>query len=135
MHACVVVADEGEIYALLDRFAKYDGEEKPEGRWDYFGIGGLFEGALPLKQPKKVRRFFGLLPGGTTSKATIAKKSEVDCARFLADPPPGIYFRGKLHMCPFLPDDPAFDRWPEDFRRVFAQIPEDTILRIIDAHS
>jgi len=48
MHTCVLVADDREIYAILDRFTNYDEEPKPDSRWDYFGIGGSFAGALPL---------------------------------------------------------------------------------------
>jgi hypothetical protein len=136
MHACVLVADEGEIYELLNRFANYDGdEEKPEARWDYFGIGGLFEGALPLKTPRTVRRLFGLLSSKQISHATIAKKAEIDCACFLAEPPAALYFRGVLYECPLFAQGDALARWDEEFRRVFASIPEDTTLRIVDAHT
>ena len=136
MHACVLVADEGELYALLDHFAKNDGEEdKPEARWDYFGIGGRFEGALPLKSPRKIRRLFGLLPAKYISGASVAKKAEVDCERLLSDPPAAVYFLGKLHECPLFAEGEKLKRWEKEFRAVFDQIPADTTLRIVDAHS
>jgi len=137
MHACVLVADDGEIYELLNRFARYDeDEEKPDALWDYFGIGGRFEGALPLKK-RRLRRFLGVIPVGWSSEASIARKYEVDCDRFLHDAPVvGLYFRGELHMCPFtLTDDAAIASWQQKFRLMFAEIPEDSTLRIIDAHS
>lgn len=137
MHACVLVADEGEIYKLLDRFARYDeDEEKPEARWDYFGIGGRFEGALPLKK-RRLRRLFGFLPVGWSGKASVAVKRDVDCGRFLREAPVvGLYFRGELHICPFtLTDDDVIATWQQEFRRLFAEIPDAATLRIIDAHS
>ena len=135
MHSCVLVADEGELYALLDRFAKSEEEEKPTARWDYFGIGGRFDGALPLKKPRIVRRLFGLLPGGQTIRASVAKKSEVDCDQFLVDPPVAIFFRGELRECPLFAEKESLKRWQDEFRRLFDQIPEDRTLRIVDAHS
>ena len=40
---------------MLDSFTNYENEEpKPDSRWDYFGIGGRYEGTLPLKQPLKL---------------------------------------------------------------------------------
>ena len=103
MHMCVLVADDGEIYTVLDRFAKSDHEKpKPDSRWDYFGIGGLFEAALPLRQPRKLRRLGGLLPAGQTSRVSVAKKLEIDQQAFLADPPTALFFRGQLYECPLF---------------------------------
>ncbi len=136
MHTCVLVADEGNIYVVLDRFTNYEHEQpKPDSRWDYFGIGGRFEGALPLRQPRKLRRFFGLLPAGETSQVSVAKKAEVHAESFLADPPAALYFRGKLYECPLDADADGLKRWQEEFRKLYADIPDETKLQIVDAHS
>ena len=136
MHTCVLVADERDIYEALDRFTNYDNEAaKPDSRWDYFGIGGRFEGALPLKHPRKLRRFFGLFRAGQTSHVSVAKKSEIDQAAFLAHPPPALFFRDQLYECPLFAEGEALARWQAEFRQRFAEIPDDTTLQVVDAHS
>ena len=136
MHMCVLVADDRDIYDALHRFTKYDHEPlKPESKWDFFGIGGRFEGALPLKQPRKLRRFFGLLPAGQTSKASVAKKSEIDQQAFLTEPPTALFFRDKLYVCPLFAKGEVLQNWQAEFRKRFAEIPDDTTLQIVDAHS
>lgn len=136
MHTCVLVADDRNIYEILDPFANYDGDSaKPQAKWDYFGVGGRFEGRLPLKQPRTVRRFFGLIPVGRTKRASVARKSEIDQEAFLANPPAAIFFRDKLHECPLTNDAELIDKWDVEFRERFAEIPDDTVLQIVDAHS
>lgn len=136
MHTCVLVADGRDIYEALDRFTKYDHDEpKPDSRWDFFGIGGRFEGALPLSQPRQRRRFFGLLPARQTSRVSVAKKSEIDQQAFLADPPAALFFRDQLYECPLFAEGEALAKWQAEFRQRFADIPDDTTLQIVDAHS
>ena len=136
MHTCVLVADDRDIYEALDRFTNYDHEaEKPDSRWDFFGIGGRFERALPLKQPKQLRKFFGLLPAGQTNRVSVAKKSEIDQQAFLADPPAALFFRDQLYECPLFAEGEALAKWQVEFRQRFAEIPDDTTLQIVDAHS
>ena len=65
MHTCLMVADEGDIYVLLDRFTNYDEESSgPDAKWDYFGVGGKWDGMLKLKKPRPVKKFFGLITTG-----------------------------------------------------------------------
>ena len=136
MHTCVLVADDRNIYEALDRFTNYDHEpRKPDSRWDFFGIGGRFEGALPLKQPRQMRRFFGLLPAGNTSRVSVAKKSEIDEQAFLAAPPTAIFFKDRLYECPLFAEGETLADWQAEFRRIFAEIPDETTLHIVDAHS
>ena len=136
MHTCVLVADDRDIYEALDRFTKYDHEPpKPESKWDFFGIGGRFEGALPLKQPRKLRRFFGLLPAGEASRVSVAKKSEIDQQTFLADPPAALFFCDQLYESPLFAEGEELAKWQTQFRRLFAEIPDHTTLQIVDAHS
>ena len=136
MHTCVLVADDRDIYEALDRFTKYDHEEeKPDSKWDFFGIGGRFEGALPLRQPRQLRRFFGLLPAGQTSRVSVAKKADIDQQAFLAEPPAALFFRDQLFECPLFAERETLAKWQAEFRRRFAEIPDDTTLQIVDAHS
>ena len=136
MHTCVLVADDRDIYEALDRFTNYDHEEeKPDSRWDFFGIGGRFAGALPLRQPRQRRLFFGLLPAGRTSRVSVATKSEIDQQAFLADPPAALFFNDQLYECPLFAEGEALAKWQAEFRQRFADIPDVTTLQIVDAHS
>ena len=134
MHMCILVADNGNIYELLDRFTNYCYDKKPESRFDYFGIGGNYEGALPLREPRKLRKFFGLIPAGETSHVSVAKKSEIDEQAFLVDPPAALFFQDKLYECPMFADGEALKKWQDEFRSRYAEIPYDNMLQIVDAH-
>jgi hypothetical protein len=136
MHTCILVADDGDIYDVLAPFADYTGESSgPAPTFDYFGVGGRFEGLLPLKRPRQLRKFFGLLPAGHTTHVSVAQKSEVDQAALLSDPPAALFFRGQLYQSPYFAEGEALAKWHSEFRQRFAEIPEHTLLQIVDAHS
>jgi len=136
MHTCVLVADDRDIYIALDRFTNYDADEpKPDSKWDYFGVGGCYEGFLVLKQPRSLRKFFGLLPAGETSRVSVATKAEIDQEALLAAPPDAIFFEDHLYECPLFAEGEALDEWRAEFRRRFYDIPPETTLQIVDAHS
>ena len=136
MHTYLLVAGEGKIPDLLEAFADYGGEGTNENaKFDWFEIGGRFGAALPLKQPRQLRRFFGLLPGGTTSRVVSAKKAEVDQQVFLADPPAALLFRGQWSESAIFAKGEEAEKWRTEFVRLFEQIPDDTTLTIVDCHS
>src|SRR5436190_8482741 len=124
MHTYLLVAGGGEIPALLEPFADYGGEgQNPNGKFDWFEIGGRFGAALSLRQPRQVRRFFGLLLGGSTSRATSAKKSEVEQGELVADPPSALLFRGQWSASPPFAEAEAAAKWRAEFARLFTEIP------------
>lgn len=134
MHTSVLVADDGDIYDLLDRFAAYDGEFRTEeARWDYMGIGGVFAGALPLTRRRSLRRWIPFAPRLLTG-ASVARKFEVDNEALLAEPPMALFFRGRLHECPLSEEVHEVAEWRAMFRQLFADVPENAMLRIVDAH-
>ena len=136
MHTCVLVADSRDIYEALARFTNYeDDEPTADSRWDYFGIGGRYEGALPLRKSRPLRRFFGLLPAGETTRVSVAKKSEIDQQAFLVEPPAALFFRDQLYESPLFAEGDELLQWQAEFRQRFAEIPDDTTLQIVDAHS
>lgn len=139
MHTSVLVADKGDVYDLLDRFAAYDGEAvSDDARWDNFGVGGIFAGALPLARRRAWRRRLPFAPRWITG-ASVVRKSDVDKDALLSNPPMALFFQGVLHECP-LSEEPEDDakvlaEWQATFRRLFDAIPEDATLQIVDAHS
>ena len=138
MHTCILVANDGDIYDVLYPWSSYDDSSsgrQPHAKFDWFGIGGRFEGALRLKQPRKLRKFFSLLPAGETRQACVAKKLEIAQQALLAEPPAALFFRGALYESPLLADGQALANWKAEFRERFAEIPDDITLQIVDAHS
>jgi hypothetical protein len=83
---------------------------------------------------RQLRRFFGLLRAGQTSRVSVAQKSEIDQEAFLADPPAALFFRDRLYECPLFAEGAALAKWQAEFRQRFAEIPDETILQIVDAH-
>jgi hypothetical protein len=135
MHFYLLVAGEGKIEELLDAFADYGGFGKNDNaKFDWFEIGGRFGAALRLKQPRQLRRFFGLFPGGSQSRVTKARKFEIDPDALLADPPAALLFRGQWSECPFSAQSNELKKWEADFASQFAQIPDDTLLTVVDCH-
>jgi hypothetical protein len=138
MHTCILVADNGDIYDVLYPWSDYDNDpnaRQPHAKFDWFGIGGRYAGALPLKQPRMLSKFFGLLPPGESRRVSVAKKSEIDLQVFLAEPPAALFFRGSLYESPLFAQGEALEKWQAEFRDRFAQIPDDITLQIVDAHS
>ena len=111
--------------------------ENPQARHDWYQIGGKWADALKLREPRPVRRFFGLIPAGSTLRATTATKAEIDQQALLADPPAALLFRGKWIASPLLASDEAEAQatWRTEFAESFARIPDDTLLTVIDLHS
>ena len=136
MHRSVLVADSGDIYELLYPWSKYeDDAPKPQAKFDYFGVGGRFEGYFHLKQPRQLRKFFGLFSAGSTTRVSVAKKYEIDQDSLLRDPPAALFFRGELYECPLFAEGDKLSKWKMEFAQQFAQVPDDSTLQIVDAHS
>jgi ABC-type nitrate/sulfonate/bicarbonate transport system substrate-binding protein len=125
-----------ESQDLLEKYADYDGGGANENaKFDWFEVGGRFGDALPLKRPRQLKRFFGLLPGDSTSKAVSARKSEINQVALLADPPAALLFRERWAESEIMAKGKAAEKWRTEFARLFAEIPEDTALTVVDCHS
>jgi hypothetical protein len=113
----------------------YISTQNPEGRHDWYQVGGQWADTLRLREPRPVRRFFGLLPAGSTLRATTATKAEIDQEALLADPPAALLFRGQWLASPIFAPDDAETRWRTEFSEHFARIRDDTLLTVVDVHS
>jgi hypothetical protein len=121
MHIYLLVAGDGEISDLLEPFADYGGEgTNKDAKFDWFKVGGMFKAGLRFKQPRKTRRFFGLLTSSTSS-GIIARKSEVDPEDLLKFPPHAFLF-GQA-------------QWRGELAQRLAEVPDDTTLTVVDCHS
>ena len=135
MHIYLLVAGEGKILDLLEPFADYGGEgTNANAKFDWFQVGGMFKAGLPLKQPRKIKRFFGLFTS-SASRVIIAKKSEVDLQDLLKAPPHAFLFDGRWSEHKLLPDDEEAAKWRVELERRFQEIQDDTTLTVVDCHS
>jgi hypothetical protein len=145
-HYGVPSADLGTLAAKMQDWQRAEGfirdgrlgylsTDNPDGRHDWYKVGGQWADALRLREPRPLRRFFGLLPAGRTSRATSAKKSEIDQEALLADPPAALLFRGEWLASPFFAEGEAEAGWRAQFAQHFARIPDDTVLTVVDTHS
>src|SRR5262245_9868094 len=90
-------------------------------------------------ESRQLRRFFGLLRAGQTSRVSVAKKSEIDQEACLVDPPAALFFRDRLYECPLfaegaalakcrLNSDSALPRFPT---RLYCRL----LMHIVEAES
>ena len=145
-HYGILLAD---VHALASRMRDWEEEDgvvkdgrlarisrrNPKGRVDCYEVGGRWDGFLRLREPRQLRRFFGLLPAGKTSHVSSARKSEIDRETLLAEPPAALLFRGQWFASPIFAEGEALDIWRQEFSQHFAQIPDETMLTVVDVHS
>jgi len=113
--------------------------ENPEAQFDWYAIGGRWEGCLELAAPRPVRKFFGLLSAGETRSASRARKREIDQEVLLRNPPAALLLRGEWHDSEWLEADSqsveAWEAaWRERFSRLWAQVPDDALVTAVDIH-
>lgn len=113
----------------------YISKHNPNGRHDWYQVGGQWADALRLREPRQLRRFFGLLPAGQTLRATSARKAEIKEQALLADPPAALLFRGQWFASPIFAEGDTEAKWRAEFGQHFAEIPDETLLTVVDVHS
>jgi len=108
--------------------------DNPNGKYDWYAIGGRFSGSLRLKQPVPRRwlRFLGVPP---KERVDQARKAEIQHEQLLADPPTALLLDGAWYECPFTSDQAEVAKWRRQFADLFATIPDESLLTIVDLHS
>jgi hypothetical protein len=135
MHIYLLVAGDGKISDMLEPFADYDGNgTNNDAKFDWFQVGGMFKAGLPLKQPRKVKHFFGLFTTHASS-VIIAKKSEVDLQDLLKAPPHAFLSGGRWSESKLLPEKEELAIWRSELERRLQELPDDTTLTVVDYHS
>ncbi len=135
MHIYLLVAGNGEVPDLLEPYADYGGQGTNENaKFDWFQVGGMFKCGIPLKQPRKTKRLFGLFTT-TASRVIIAKKSEVELEELLKFPPQAFLFSGRWSESKLLPDEQEAAEWRAELTQRLAEVPDDTTLTVVDCHS
>jgi len=109
--------------------------ENTQRHFDWYQHGGRWADYLKLREPRPTRRFLGLLAGPAVTHVSSARKSEIDQAHLLADPPESLVCDGQWHSGPLVLDGQAPTEWQREFASLFASIPADTWLHCVDIHS
>jgi hypothetical protein len=106
----------------------------PNSRFDWYEVGGRFAGCLQLQappQPSALKRLFGAKP---TSRVNQARKAEIVQAPLLSDPPAALLRDAVWVESPITSDTAELQKWKERFAELFAAIPDDELLTIVDLH-
>jgi hypothetical protein len=113
----------------------YISTHNPDSHLDWYSVGGQWEGFLKLRQPRRLRRFFGLLSAGSTMKASSARKDEIDAEQLLADPPAVLVHGGKWFASEIFAKDETLTKWKTEFAQHFVSIPGEMKITVVDVHN
>jgi hypothetical protein len=138
-----------DLAALARKMPEWQGEEggvadgrlffwtksNPQSKYDWYALGGRFDGFLRLRHPAPVSAWRRLLGGKPSDRANQARKGQVDTEALVANPPSALLMDTVWRECPFSSDPAVVDGWKREFALAFAPIPEDALLTIMDLHS
>lgn len=140
---------EGDLAALATRMPEWSEEEggveegrlyrwstsNPQSKFDWYELGGRFEGFLRLKQPRQPTGWRKLIGRKPVERVNQALRSDIQEGPLLADPPTAVLRGGVWSECPFTSDAAELERWRQEFGGLFESIPSDALLTVMDIHS
>jgi hypothetical protein len=140
---------ESDLAALAAKMPEWEEEEggvadgrlfrwstaNPDSKYDWYVVGGRFPGCLRLKQPVQPSGWRRLFGAGPKDRGNQARKADIQQDLLLADPPTALLFEGRWHECPFTSDAAELEKWRTQFAGLFASIPDDALLTVVDMHS
>lgn len=107
----------------------------PQAQYDYYKIGGRFDGYLELLHPRPPGLLGRLFGAKAKSRVNLARKSEVDLEAIRNDPPAALLLDGQWHECPISTDPETLTEWNVRFARMLDAIAPDALLTVVDVHS
>ncbi|HEX6985608.1 MAG TPA: hypothetical protein VF170_09535, partial [Planctomycetaceae bacterium] len=132
MHSLLLVVGD-DVHAQLSRFADWNASgTNSETKFDWYRIGGRWDGYLRLRSPRAKRRLFGLLAPRVESQVNVAKKREIDTATLLASPPSAVLIGGKWSEAPIRFEEAPDESWRHRFFEIFDRVPDDATLTVVD---
>lgn len=109
-------------------------ENNPNAKFGAFTIGGRFGGYLVLKDPASPSGLGRLLGKAPRERVDSARKRDVRHEPILADPPVALLHDGTWRECPISADAAVLEEWRRSFPALFAEIPDDALLTVVDLH-
>ena len=123
---------EGEVYQ--NRLCFWS-RENPNGKFDWYEVGGRFSGYILLNEPR-APSFFGKLFGRKpTDRVNNALKRDVVVESILEDPPAAILSDDTWIEQRLDESAPSDEQWKQQFAEFFMSIPDDQMLTVVDIHS
>ena len=107
----------------------------PNSKFEWYKVGGRFSGYLHLRQPVPPSVFGRLVGKRPLDRVDRAAKRDVDAQALLADPPAALLMDGTWNECPLTSDRAALAGWNRQFAELFARVPDDAMLTVVDIHS
>lgn len=109
--------------------------DNPDGKYDWYEVGGRFSGYLRLKSPLRPTGWRRLFGARAKEQVNQALKKDVNVDAILSDPPAALLNSGEWHEQPFDSSAEASEEWRRRFSQLFSAIPDDAPLTAMDLHS
>ena len=133
------IGPDGEVYSTSN----------PNSKWDWYEVGGRWPGMLKLKQgvtpiapvnfswgwmrePEEMQKVLSENCADIAFKKDIANLDEIVCFALLKDGK--WYERGQMGWWAIASDEKPDDVWDAEFKKLVSELPDDTLITIVDCH-
>lgn len=109
--------------------------DNPNGKFEWYRIGGRFSGYLRLRQPRQPSLFGRLLGRKPVERVNHALKGEVVSEEVTGAPPFALLANGVWVEQGWSSDAPSDEEWRQQFTQRFNLLPDDARLTVVDIHT
>ena len=109
--------------------------DNPNGKFEWYKIGGRFSGYLRLRQPRRPSAVGRLLGRKPDERVNRARKGEVVIEDVISNPPFALLANGVWVEQGWSTDAPTDDEWRQQFAHRFNLLPDDALLTVVDIHT
>ena len=109
--------------------------DNPDGKFDWYRVGGRFRGYLRLAEPRKPSLVGRLLRKPPVDRVDRARKGEVQVEHVVANPPFAILAGDSWVEQGWSKDAPTDEQWKQQFAARFALLADHELLTVVDIHS
>lgn len=109
--------------------------DNPNGKFEWYKIGGRFSGYLHLRQPRQPSLLGRLLGRKPVERVNCARKGEIVAEEVLSAPPVALLANGVWVEQGWSKDAPSDDEWRQQFAHRFELLPDDASLTVVDIHT
>lgn len=133
------IGKDGEVYSTCN----------PNSKWDWHEIGGRWAGLLKLKSgvtpiapinfswgwedsPEEMKKILSENRADMALKNDIENLNEIVCFALLKG---GQWFeRGEMGWWGCVSNERPDDEWDEEFKKLVSELPDETLITIVDCH-
>lgn len=122
------IGSEGEVYSTRN----------PNAKWDWFQLGGRWSGLIKLRNGANGKTGRGSLVHANEAGIDQAIKKDIDnfneLKTFAILKDGNWYERGEMGWWGVVHDEKDEKKWDEEFSKLIADLPDDTLISIYDCH-